>query len=283
MENGKGKDKEITLSDEGNITMDWIYGVKPGTLLLGKKGLILGIANERSIAYGCAKVFHLIGAELAVTYRNEKAEGHVRPLAEELNCPIIMPCDVAVPGSLEAVFDKISEVWGGIDFILHSIASAPKEDLHGRVTDCSKEGFLTAMGDSCYSLIRTAHLAEPLMKNGGSILTVTYYGSQKVVTNYNVMGPVKAALESTVRYLAAELGIKKIRVNSISPGPILTRAASGIEHFDELMERVVTVAPEHKLVTIEDVGAFAAFLASDASRGITGGLHYIDGGYHIVG
>ncbi|MDD5008200.1 MAG: enoyl-ACP reductase FabI [Syntrophorhabdaceae bacterium] len=251
--------------------------------LADKRGLILGITNDKSIAYGCAKVFHLLGAEMAVTYRNEKAERFVRPLAEDMGCPIIMPCDVETPGSMETVFERISREWGGLDFVLHSIASAPKDDLHARVTDCSREGFLLAMETSCYSFIQAARLAEPLMQNGGSLLTITYYGSEKVVANYNIMGPVKAALESCVRYMAAELGPKKIRVNSISPGPILTRAASGIEHFDELMERAVAGAPEHHLVTIEDVGSLAGFLVGDRSKSITGDVHYIDGGFHIIG
>jgi len=250
--------------------------------LKGKKGLILGIANESSIAYGCGEVFHVLGAELAVTYLNEKSERFVKPLAERLESPIFMICDVEIPGQLEAVFERVSQVWGRLDFVLHAIAYAPKEDLHARVTDCSKEGFLQAMATSCYSLIHTVRLAEPLMGGGGSILTVTYYGSEKVVANYNVMGPVKAALESCVRYMAAELGPKMIRVNSLSPGPISTRAASGIDHFDALMQRAVELAPEHQLVSIEDVGAFAAFLVADAAKSITGGVHYIDGGYHIV-
>jgi len=250
--------------------------------LEGKKGLILGIANERSIAYGCGKVFHALGAELAVTFGKEKSERFVKPLAEQLESSILMLSDVEIPGQLEAVFKRVSQVWGRLDFVLHSIAYAPKEDLHARVTDCSKEGFLQAMATSCYSLIHTVRLAEPLMGGGGSILTVTYYGSEKVVANYNVMGPVKAALESCVRYMAAELGPKMIRVNSLSPGPISTRAASGIDHFDDLMKRAVDLAPEHHLVSIEDVGSFAAFLVSDGAKSITGGVHYVDGRYHIV-
>ena len=251
--------------------------------LVGKKGLILGIANERSIAYGCAAVFHVLGAELAVTYAREKSERFVRPLAEQLKSPIFMMCNVEIPGQLEAVFERVSRVWGKLDFVLHSIAYAPKEDMHARVTDCSREGFLQAMAISCYSLIHTVRLAEPLMGGGGSILTVTSYGSEKVVANYNITGPVKAALESCVRYMAAELGPKMIRVNSLSPGAISTRAASGIDHFDALVERAVELAPQHRLVSIEDVGAFAAFLVCDGARSITGGVHYIDGGYHIVG
>ncbi len=254
-----------------------------GRLLEGKKGLILGIANTNSIAYGCASLFRKLGAELAVTYGNEKTGTHMRPLAEEMECPIIMKCDVEAPGELEAVYSEIENRWGKLDFVLHSIAYAPKEDLHGRVTDCSKEGFLLAMDISCHSLIRATKLAEPLMKDGGSILTVSFYGSQKVVAHYNMMGPVKSALESTVRYLAVELGPQRIRVNSLSPGPIQTRAASGIEHFDALLERAASQTLAHQIVSIEDVGAFAAFLVSDYARSITGAVHYIDGGYHIVG
>ena len=251
--------------------------------LKGKKGLVAGIANEHSIAYGCAKAFRQSGAQLAITYLNEKAEPYVRPLAESVDSPIIVPCDLRIPGQLEAVFDAISGHWGELDFVLHSIAFAPREDLHGRVVDCSEDGFLLATRTSCHSFIRMVRLAEPLMQNGGSLLTVTFYGSEKVVEDYNLMGPVKAALESSVRYMAAELGPKGIRVNSISPGPIRTRAASGISRFDELLEKAAKRAPKRQLVTIEEVGATAAFLVSDGARSITGGVHYVDGGYNIVG
>ncbi len=250
--------------------------------LKGKKGLVVGIANEHSIAYGCANIFRKAGADLAVTYLNNKAEKYVRPLAEGLECPIIMPCDVTNEGELKAVFEEISSKWGKLDFLLHSIAFAPKEDLHGRVVDCSKDGFLTAMDISCHSFIRMAKLAEPLMKEGGSMLTVTYYGSEKVVENYNMMGPVKAALESAVRYLSVDLGKENIRVNAISPGPILTRAASGIEHFNELLMENLEKAPLHHRINIEDVGYMAAFLASDAAKNITGNIHYVDAGYEVV-
>ena len=266
--------KSVLMEDEGTIRH---------RLLAGKKGLILGIANDKSIAYGCGEVLRVAGADLAITYLNEKSEQFVRPLAEQLKASICMICDVEIPGQLEAVFEQVSQLWGRLDFVLHAIAHAPKDDLQSRVTDCSRGGFLQAMATSCYSLIRTVKLAEPLMTEGGSILTVTYYGSEKVVANYNIMGPVKAALESCVRYLAAELGPKGIRVNSLSPGPIATRAASGIGHFDNLMERAVERAPEHHLVSIEDVGGYATFLVSDAAKSITGGVHYVDGGYHIVG
>ena len=251
--------------------------------LEGKKGLVFGIANSSSLAYGCAKAFRDLGAELAVTYCGPKAEPHVRPLAEELASPIIMPCDVREPGQLEAVFKQVGERWGRLDFLLHSIAFAPKEDLHGRVVDCSQAGFALAMDVSCHSFIRMAKLAEPLMAAGGCLLTLTFYGSEKVVEHYNVMGPVKAALESVVRYMAAELAPKGIRVHAISPGPVKTRAASGIDRFDELLDRNAAQAPTHHLVSIDDVGAVAAFLVGDWARSMTGSTTYVDGGYHIIG
>lgn len=251
--------------------------------LEGKKGLVVGIANNQSIAYGCAKQFRALGADLAVTYLNEKAEKHVRPLAEELGAEIFVPCDVQAVGQLEAVYEEIEKKWGKLDFVLHAIAFAPKDDLHGRVVDSSREGFLMAMDVSCHSFIRMAKLAEPLMKDGGCLMTMSYYGAEKVVEHYNLMGPVKAALESTARYMAAELGPKGIRVHAISPGPLMTRAASGIEHFDELMEKAAARAPQHHLVTIDDVGCQAAFLASDAAKSLTGTVAYVDAGYNIVG
>ncbi|HET7380141.1 MAG TPA: enoyl-ACP reductase FabI [Gaiellales bacterium] len=250
--------------------------------LTGKKGLVVGVANENSIAYGCARAFHAAGAELAITYLNAKAEPSVRPLAEKLDSPIIVPCDVREPGQLEAVFDRVRQQWGRLDFVLHSIAWAPKEDLHARVVDCSRAGFLAAMDVSCHSFIRMTRLSEPLMTNGGCLLTVSFYGAEKVVEHYNLMGPVKAALESAVRYMAAELGPKGIRVHAMSPGPLATRAASGIARFDELLERAATRAPMHHLVTIDDVGAMAACLVSDAARAVTGATAYVDGGYNIV-
>lgn len=251
-------------------------------MLEGKKGLVVGIANEHSIAYGCAKAFRDNGSDLAVTYLNAKAEPYVRPLAEKLGSSIIVPCDVRETGQLEAVFDRIQNEWGRLDFILHSIAFAPKEDLHSRVVDCSQAGFALAMDVSCHSFIRMARLAEPLMGDGGCVLTVTFYGSEKVVDAYNLMGPVKAALESSVRYLAAELGLKRIRVHALSPGPLKTRAASGIDRFDELLERTRARTPEHKLINIEDVGNVAAFLVSDSAAALTGNIAYVDGGYHIL-
>lgn len=248
----------------------------------GKRGLIVGIANDRSIAYGCAKQMRRQGADLAVTYLNEKAEKHVRPLAEDLGAEIVVPCDVREAGQLEAVFDAIREAWGRLDFVVHSIAYAPKEDLHGRVVDCSQAGFAQAMDVSCHSFVRMARLAEPLMTAGGCLMTVTFYGSEKVVQQYNLMGPVKAALESATRYMAAELGGQGIRVHAISPGPLLTRAASGLDRFDDLMDRARARAPEHRLVTVEEVGALAAYLASDEAAASTGTTAYIDAGYSIM-
>lgn len=247
-----------------------------------RRGLIIGIANEHSIAYGCAQAFRAAGAQLAVTYLNSKAEPHVRPLAQALGSDIIMPCDMREPGQLDAVFQEIGSRWGRLDFVLHSIAFAPLDDLHARVTDCTREGFAMAMDISCHSFIRCAKLAEPLMKDGGSLLTISFYGAQKAVEHYNLMGPVKAALESTVRYLAAELGPRRIRVNAISAGPLATRAASGIDHFDALMDRARASAPEHSLVTQSDIGALASFLVSDGARAMTGNTEYIDGGLHAV-
>ncbi len=251
-------------------------------LLEGKRGLVVGIANDQSIAWGCARSFRALGAELAVTYLNDKARPHVEPLAEALEAPIFMPLDVAVPGQLEAVFDRVAEQWGELDFLVHSIAFSPKDTLQGRVVDVPHEGFLKTMDISCWSFIRMAHLAEPLMKRGGSLFTMTYYGSQMVVKNYNVMGVAKAALESAVRYIAAELGPKGIRVHAISPGPLATRAASGIPEFDELLNKAQETAPARSLVSIDDVGMATAFLAHDAARLMTGDTIYIDGGYHII-
>lgn len=251
-------------------------------LLDGKRGLIVGIANDQSIAWGCARAFRAFGAELAVSYLNDKARPHVEPLAREVEAPIFLPLDMAVPGQVEAVFERITETWGELDFLVHSIAFAPRDTLAGRVTDAPREGFLKTLEISCWSFIRMAQLAEPLMKNGGTLFTMTYYGSQMVVENYNIMGVAKAALESAVRYMAAELGPKGIRVHAISPGPLATRAASGIPEFDALLEKAKRKAPARQLVGIDDVGAATAFLAHDAARLITGQVLYIDGGYHII-
>jgi len=248
----------------------------------GHKGLVVGFANEHSIAWGCAAAFRALGAEVAITYRNEKTKKYVEPLARELETPIFMPLDVEAPGHMEAIFERIENEWGKLDFLVHSIAFSPKEALGGRVIDVKRDGFITTMDISCWSFIRMAHLAEPLMKDGGAIFTMTYYGSQMVVKNYNIMGVAKAALECAVRYIAAELGPKGIRVHAISPGPLATRAASGIPEFDALLEKAQGKAPTRKLVTIEDVGLAVAFLAHEAAKASTGDTLYIDGGYHII-
>lgn len=250
--------------------------------LTGRRGLVVGIANEHSIATGCAEAFRRAGARLAATYLNAKAEPYARRVTDALGCELVLPCDVREPGQLETVFDIIAQKWSSLDFLLHSIAFAPRDDLHGRVTDCSASGFALAMDVSCHSFIRMARLAEPLMTNGGCLLTVTFYGSERVVQNYNLMGPVKAALESTVRYVASELGHKGIRAHAISPGPIATRAASGIDRFDELLERARKETPENRMVTIQDVGNLATFLASDAGAHITGTVVPVDAGQHVM-
>lgn len=251
--------------------------------LQGKKALIIGIANENSIAYGCATALREQGADLAITYLNEKAEAYVRPLAEELGAEIIAPLDVTRDGQFAALFDQIREKWGCVDTCVHAVAYCPKEDLHARVVDTSREGFAQAMDISVHSFIRMVRRAEPLMPEGGTCMTVSFYGADKVVENYNIMGPVKAALESVTKYIAAELGPKGISVHALSPGPLKTRAASGLKDFDELLEEAARRAPTHQLVSIAQVGAYAAFLASAEAGNITGGVHYIDGGYHIVG
>ena len=251
--------------------------------LIGKKGLIVGIANDQSIAYGCAQAFRNAGAELAITYLNEKARPYVEPLKDELGAEIFLPCDVREPGQVQSLFTQLEQTWGELDFLLHSVAFAPRDDLHGRVTDCSREGFDMAMNVSCHSFIRMARNAEPLMKNGGALMTVSYYGAEKVIDNYNLMGPVKAALEASVRYMAVDLGAKGIRVYALSPGPLKTRAASGIDRFDALMEAAAKRAPRQALVTIEQVGNVAAFLASDGAEGMTGNVVYVDNGYNVTG
>jgi enoyl-[acyl-carrier protein] reductase I len=256
--------------------------IRSEKLLAGRKGLVVGIANPHSIAYGCARMLRACGAELAVTWLNDKARTHVEPLAIELGAEVAMALDVEQPGAIEAVFDALRARWGRLDFVLHSIAFAPAADLHGRVADSSREGFARAVDISCHSFIRMARLAEPLMANGGTLLTMSYLGADAVVPHYGVMGPVKAALESTVRYLATELGPAGIRVHAVSPGPIRTRAASGIPGFDDLIDDARRRAPLAREVDIDDVGGFCAFLVSDAARAITGDVHYVDGGLHIM-
>ena len=250
--------------------------------LAGKRGLVVGIANDHSIAAGCAAAFSQAGAELAITYLNEKAEPYVRPVAESLAAPIIVPCDVQIPGQLESVFEAIEKQWGRLDFVLHSIAFAPREDLRTGVVNCSAEGFALAMDVSCHSFIRMAKLAVPLMTDGGCLLTVSFYGADRVVENYNLMGPVKAALESSVRYIAAELAGRRIRAHAISAGPVKTRAASGIDRFDELLDEVRLRTPAGQLVTIEEIGRVAAFLVSGAGAPLSGSVIYADNGFHTM-
>jgi len=252
-------------------------------VLKDKRALVVGIANEYSIAYGCASAFRELGAELAITYLNEKAKVYVEPLARKLEAPILLPLDVAKPGELEAAFERIAKDWGSLDIVVHSIAWAPKDDLQGGLLNCSAEGFGRAMDISCHSFIRMAKLAAPLMKDGGSLFAMSYHGAQKVVANYNVMGPIKAALEAACRYLAYELGPKGIRVHPISPGPLKTRAASGLKDFDLLLNEAVGKAPVGQLVDIMDVGFACAYLATPYARRITGGTVYVDGGVNIMG
>jgi len=254
----------------------------PRPVLKGKRTLIVGIANEHSIAYGCAAAFHELGAEVAITYLNEKAKAYVEPLAQKLEAPIFMPLDVSKPGELEAAFERIAKDWGSLDILVHSIAWAPKDDLQGGLLSCSAEGFAKAMDISCHSFIRMANLAAPLMKDGGSLFAMSYHGAQKVVPNYNVMGPIKAALEAACRYLAYELGPKGIRVHPISPGPLKTRAASGLKDFDLLLNEAVGKAPVGELVDIMDVGFACAYLATSLARRMTGGTVYVDGGANII-
>jgi len=245
-------------------------------ILEGRKTLVVGIANEHSIAYGCAKAFRAAGSDLAVTWLNDKGRTYVEPLAQELQAEITGPLDVAAPGQLEAIFELIRQRWGRLDNLVHSIAFAPKEDLQGGLLECSAGGFATAMDISCHSFIRMAKLAAPLMTEGGSLFAMTYYGAARVVPNYNVMGPVKAALEAACRYLAYELGPSGIRVHAISPGPLKTRAASGLKDFDLLLNEAAEKAPLGELVDIMDVGFSCAYLASDFARRITGGTVYVD-------
>lgn len=251
-------------------------------VLEGKKALVIGIANEDSIAYGCAKAFRLLGADLAITWLNQKARPYVEPLATELEATITGPLDVSVPGELESIFDRIASEWGELDILVHSIAFAPKADLQGGLLQCSAEGFAKAMDVSCHSFVRMARLAAPLMTHGGAMFAMSYYGATRIVPNYNVMGPVKAALEACCRYLAYELGPQGIRVHAISPGPLKTRAASGIKDFELLLNEAAQKAPLGELADIMDVGFTCAYLATSLAKRITGGTVYVDGGANIV-
>ena len=250
--------------------------------LTGKRGLVVGVANEASIAAGCARAFRAAGAELALTCLNEKARPWVAPVAEEVGADLLLACDVREPGQLEAVFDRITAEWGRLDFLLHAIAFAPKEDLQTSVVNASAEGFALAMDVSCHSFLRMARLARPLMQAGGSLITVSFYGADRVVENYNLMGPVKAALEASVRYTAADLAGEGIRAFSLSTGPVKTRAASGIGRFDALMDEVRARTPSGRLVSIEEIGALAAFLATEAAAPMSGSVVYADNGFHTT-
>jgi enoyl-[acyl-carrier protein] reductase I len=251
-------------------------------VLEGEKALVIGIANEDSIAYGCAKAFRSLGADLAISWLNDKARRFVEPLAQELQASITGEVDVSIPGQLETIFEQIRTRWGRLDILVHSIAFAPKADLQGGLLDCSAEGFARAMDVSCHSFVRMAKLAAPLMTEGGAMFAMSYYGANRVVPNYNVMGPVKAALEAACRYLAFELGPRSIRVHAISPGPLKTRAASGLKNFELMLDEAAHKAPLGELVDIMDVGYACAYLATPFARRVTGGLVYIDGGANLV-
>jgi enoyl-[acyl-carrier protein] reductase I len=254
----------------------------PRPVLKDRKALVVGIANEHSIAYGCAKAFRELGAELAITYLNDKARTYVEPLARSLEAPLFLPLDVSVDGQLEAAFDAVASRWGRLDILVHSIAFAPKEDLQGGLINCSAAGFAKAMDVSCHSFVRMARLAAPLMKDGGTMFAMSYHGANKVIPTYSVMGPVKAALEACCRYLAYELGGKGIRVHAISPGPLKTRAASGLKDFDLLLTEVEQRAPIGELVDIMDVGFTCAYLATPYARRLSGETLYVDGGVNIM-
>ena len=252
-------------------------------ILAGKRGLIMGVANNRSIAWGIAKAAHDAGAQLAFTYQGEALEKRVRPLAQELGAAVVGHCDVTDPATIDGVFAEISRLWGGLDFLVHCIAFSDKDELTGRYVDTSEENFTKSLLISCYSFTAIAQRAEKLMTNGGSLLTLTYYGAEKWMPHYNVMGVAKAALEASVRYMAADLGEKNIRVNAISAGPIKTLAASGIGDFRYILKWNEYNAPLRRTVTIEEVGETAAFLLSPMSRGMTGEILHVEAGYHVVG
>jgi enoyl-[acyl-carrier protein] reductase I len=251
-------------------------------ILQGRRALVVGVANQHSIAWGCAKVFRELGADVALTYQGEHALPHVQPLADELGAAMLLPLDVSVPGQMEQAFAQLSARWDRLDIVVHSIAYAPKEDLQGGLLNCSLEGFLKAIDISCHSFVRMARLAAPLMTDGGSLFAMSYHGANKVVNNYNVMGPVKAALEASCRYLAFELGPRGIRVHAISPGPLQTRAAGGLKDFDLLLSDAVARAPIGELADIMDVGSTCAYLASPHACRLTGSTVYVDGGLNII-
>jgi enoyl-[acyl-carrier protein] reductase I len=256
---------------------------EPGAIMRGKRGLIMGLANNRSIAWGIARACHAHGAELAFTYQGDAIKKRVEPLAKEVGGIVVGDCDVTAPASVDAVFDALKREWGKLDFVVHAIAFSDKEELTGRYVDTTEANFTKTMLVSCYSLTAIAQRAEKLMEGGGSILTLTYYGAEKWMPHYNVMGLAKAALESSVRYLAADLGKKKIRVNAISAGPIKTLAASGIGDFRYILKWNELNSPLRRTVAIEEVGDAALYLLSDLSRAVTGEIHHVDSGYHVVG
>ena len=257
-------------------------GYPIGRPLAGQKALVMGIANEHSIAFGCARAFRTLGAELAITYLNDKARPYVEPLAKQLEATLFERLDVQQPDEMDRLFERIGKTWGRLDIGLHAIAFAPKADLQGGLLNCSAAGFSTAMDISCHSFVRMAKLAAPLMSGEGTLVAMTYYGADKVIPNYAVMGPVKAALESVVRYLAYELGPRGIRVHAVSPGPIKTRAASGLKDFDELVEKAEKNSPLRTIVDIDDVGVATAFLVTPYGRRMTGSTFYVDAGLNIM-
>ena len=266
-----------------NMHVREIPGTQPTgwKALEGRRGLVLGVANEHSIAWGCARMAHARGARLVMSCLNEKARPHVAPLAEALDAPLHY-CNVEEPGALAQLVEAAAAHMGGLDFVVHSIAWAPRADLQGRVVDSSAEGFNQAMRISCHSFAELARVAEPHMSEGGTLVTMSYIGADEAVPHYGLMGPVKAALESMVRYMALELGPKNIRVHAVSPGPMPTRAASGLPEFDALMARAVRDAPLGRLVTLDEVGGCVAFLVGPDASGMTGQTLYVDGGVHAV-
>ena len=254
-----------------------------GTLMAGKRGLIMGVANNRSIAWGIAKAVVAQGAEVALTYQGDALKKRVQPLAAELGTNVVLPCDVTDRASVDALFAELERTWGRLDFLVHAIAFSDKNELDGRYVDTSEENFTQTMLVSCYSLTALARRAEKLMTDGGSIITLTYYGAEKVMPHYNVMGVAKAALEASVRYLAADLGKNNIRVNAISAGPIKTLAASGIADFRYILRWNEYNSPLRRTVTLDDVGGSGVYLLSDLSKGVTGEVHHVDAGYHVQG
>jgi enoyl-[acyl-carrier protein] reductase I len=272
------------VSEDQNMSEDQgIHKLPTGTLMVGKRGLIMGVANNRSIAYGIAKAVTAQGAEIALTYQGDAIKKRVEPLAAELGSSVVLPCDVTDGASIDAVFESLAAQWGRLDFLVHAIAYSDKNELDGRYVDTSPENFSQTMLVSCFSFTALAKRAEALMTNGGSLLTLTYYGAEKVMPHYNVMGVAKAALEASVRYLAADLGPKNIRTNAISAGPIKTLAASGIADFRYILKWNEYNSALRRTVTIEDVGAAGLYLLSDLSRGVTGEIHHVDAGYHVQG